>query len=123
MANLSGEDRRRLPRYPTRHWVEGESLDPPGSIRGILCDLSADGCRLRLDVSIPPSTTIETKSNISGIGLQLHGKVVWIDQTGQGVLHGIRLTGFGSEEDALFHRLYVRRLARPIPRQPAPARG
>ncbi len=122
MANPSGDDRRRLPRYPTRHWFEGESLNPPRSIRGILCDLSADGFRLHLDVTIPPSTPIETKCNISGIGLQLRGKVVWTDQTGQGILHGIMLTGFGSDEDALFHRLYIRRLARPTPIQSAPIR-
>jgi len=107
-----GPDRRREPRYPTRHRVEGESLDRRIGVRGILRDLSVGGCCLNLDRRIPLRTPIEIRCDISGLGLRIRGKVVWVEETGTGVFHGITLTGYVSEEDALFHRLYVGRLAR-----------
>jgi hypothetical protein len=55
---------------------------------------------------------IELMCDISGIGLRLRGKVVWAKQTGSGALQGVSLAEFPSEEDALFHRLYIGRLAR-----------
>ena len=108
----SKADRRRAPRYPTRHRVQGESLDGQISVRGILDDFSASGCALRLDAHIPPGTMIEAQCDVSGIGLRIRGKVVWAEQTATGVLQGITFAEFASDEDALFHRLYVHRLAR-----------
>jgi hypothetical protein len=110
--NASKADRRRWPRYPTRHRVQEESLDGQISVRGILDDLSASGCALRLNTFVPPGTMIEAQCDVSGIGLRVYGKVVWAEQTGTGVLQGVTFAEFASEEDALFHRLYVSRLAR-----------
>ena len=111
-ASTAQRDRRRLPRHLTRHQVEGASLDPPISFRGLLRDLSAAGCNLCLDARIPPGVMVEAVCNVSGLGLRLYGAVVWIEETPAGILHGVGLTGFPSNEDALFHRLYVGRLAR-----------
>lgn len=108
----SGQERRSVPRYPTRHRVEGVAVDPQIGFRGILCDLSAGGCNLHLDTRMPPGTVIEARCDISGIGLRIRGKVVWAEAAIGGVLHGVLLTGPTSEGDALFHRLYVSRLAR-----------
>ena len=112
---LSDSDRRREPRYRTRHRVEGESQDRQNGIQGTLRDLSMGGCCLTLDRRIPTGTAIEIRCDIEGIGLRIRGKVVWAEETGTGVFHGIALTGYVSEEDALFHRLYVGRLARHAP--------
>lgn len=81
-------------------------------IQGILRDLSAGGCALHADSRIPPGTLIEARCDIIGIGLRICGEVVWAEATAGGFLHGVVFTGFASEEDALFHRLYVERLAR-----------
>jgi len=107
-----GPNRQREPRYPTRHRVEGASLDGRLETQGVLRDLSAGGCALHLDRHIPPGTKIEAVCDISGLGLKIRGEVVWAEAAAEGVLHGVVLTGFASEEDALFHGLYVKRLAR-----------
>jgi hypothetical protein len=105
-------DRRRDPRYPARLRVEGASPDGRLETRGILRDLSAGGCLLHLDRHIPPGTAIKVRCDISGIRLAICGTVVWSEAAAGGVLHGVVVTGFASEQDALFHRLYVGRLAR-----------
>ncbi len=112
VADQSDLDRRREARYRTRHWVDGESLDREIDIQGILHDLSVGGCCLNPDQPIPLRTPIEVRCDISGIGLRIRGEVVWAEETGTGVYHGIALTGYESEEDAPFHRLYIQRLAR-----------
>ena len=104
--------RRGSPRYPTRYPVDGASLDPPAEFRGILCDLSVNGCQLHLDRRIPPGTAIEARCNIEGLGLRIRGEVVWGEAVTGGFLHGVVITGPASEEDALFHRLYIERRAR-----------
>ena len=105
-------DRRRDPRYPARLRVEGVSPDGRLETRGILRNLSLGGCLLHLDRHIPPGTTIEVRCDISGIRLAICGTVVWSEAAAGGVLHGVVVTGFASEQDALFHRLYAGRLAR-----------
>jgi len=115
----SYSDRRRAPRYPTRHRVQGESLDGQFSIRGILDDLSAHGCALHLNTYVPPGTMIDARCDINGVGLRFRGKVVWAERTGSGALQGVALGDFPSEADALFHRLYVGRLARRASAPPA----
>ena len=112
MPRKSGPEWRQFPRYPTRHRVEGESLDSGIAFRGTLQDFSAAGCRLCLDRHLPLGARIELRSDISGLGLRLRGEVVWAEETAAGVFHGIALAGPESDEDALFHRLYVGRLAR-----------
>ena len=107
-----GPDRRREARYPTRHRVEGVSLDGRLETGGVLRDLSSGGCALHLDRHIPPGTQIEVLCDINGLGLRLRGEVVWSEAAAGGVLHGVVVTGFASEQDALIHRLYVARLAR-----------
>lgn len=109
-AETSGPNRRRDPRFRTQHRVEGEV--PEGEIRGRLRDLSVGGCCLTLDRRIPLGTSIDIRCNISGIGLRIRGQVVWAEETTTGVFHGVTLTGFDSDEDALFHRLYLQRLSR-----------
>jgi hypothetical protein len=91
--------------------VEGASLDGRLEAQGVLRDLSAGGCGLHLDRHIPPGTKIEVRCDISGLGLKIRGQVVWTEAAAGGVLHGVVLTGFASEEDALFHGLYLKRLA------------
>ena len=108
----TGLDRRREPRYPTRHRVEGTSQDGRLETRGILRDLSAGGCALHLDRHIPRGTKIEAVCDIGGLGLRLRGEVVWTEAAAGGVLHGVACTGGVSEADALFHDLYIKRLAR-----------
>ena len=110
-----GTDRRRDLRYFARLRVEGVSPDGRLETRGILRDLSAGGCVLHLDRHIPRGTAIEVRCDISGIGLAIRGTVVWSEAAAGGVLHGVVVTGFASEADALFHRLYVERLARRWP--------
>jgi len=112
MGGSANPERRRLPRYSTRHRVEGESLDPRIEFRGILCDLSAEGCELHVDTRIPPGTAIEARCDIRGLGLRIRGEVRWAEAATGGTVHGVVLTGFASEEDALFHRQYVGRLGR-----------
>ena len=58
-ADSPRPNRRREPRYPTRHRVEGASLDGRLETQGVLRDLSAGGCGLHLDRHIPPGTKIE----------------------------------------------------------------
>jgi hypothetical protein len=62
---------------------------------------------------------IDARCDINGVGLRFRGKVVWAEQTGSGALQGVALADFPSEEDALFHRLYVGRLARRASAPPA----
>jgi|GEM_PF-1105208 hypothetical protein len=111
MAKKSGPERRQFPRYPTRHRVEAEPLDGGIAFRGTLQDLSAAGCCLRLDRPVSLGTQIELRCDIGGLGLRIRGRVVWAEETAAGVFHGIALAGYESEEDALFHRLYLGRLA------------
>ena len=108
----STTDRRRSPRYPIRLRVQEETLDGRISARGVLGDLSETGCALHLNSYIPPGTMIEAKYDVNGIALRVTGKVVWAEETGRGVFQGISFAEFASEEDALFHRLYIKRLAR-----------
>jgi hypothetical protein len=110
-----GTDRRRDLRYPTRLRIEGVSPDGRLETRGILRDLSAGGCALHLDRHIPPGTAIEVRFDISGIGLAILATVVWSEAAAGGVLHGVVVTAFASEADALFHQLYLGRLARRRP--------
>jgi hypothetical protein len=118
MVSEAGVERRRSPRFSTDHAIEGASQDQQIGFRGTLCDLSAEGCRLRLDTHIPRGTPIQVRCDISGIGLQIYGEIVWAKPTTGGTLHGVLVTGFPSEEDAQFQRLYVRRLARRTPAAP-----
>ena len=118
MAERSGADRRRVRRYPTRHRVEGTALEGRVGFRGILSDLSVGGCRLHLDRGILPGAAIEALYDIAGLGLRFLGQMVWAEPGPGGVVHGVRFTGFGSEADALFHSLYVGRLARQAPASP-----
>ncbi len=112
VGNSSDSERRRLPRYVTRHRVDGVSVSPPLAFRGVLYDLSGSGCCLFLDTLVPPESLIEARCNLHGLGLRLRGVVVWAERLAGGVLHGVMLTGFGSKEDTLLHRLYVGRLGR-----------
>lgn len=114
-VDTSGLGSRRLPRYATRHPVEGASLDGRVQFRGTLRELSAEGCQLQLDWEVPPGTSIQARCDISGIALRFRGETVWAKATSHGVFHGVQVTGFASEADALFHRLYVGRLARRRP--------
>lgn len=116
----SGTERRRIPRYPTHHPGEATSPDHPTVIQGTLCDLSVGGCRLRLEKRIPPGKVIEARCDIGGIALRLHGEVVWTQQTGEEVFHGLVLAGFPSEDDARFCLVYVTHLAR---QSPSPSGG
>ncbi len=119
MGETSGLDHRRFPRFLTRHPVEATTRDRSLRLRGILCELSQEGCRLQLDGYIPPGTPIEVRCNISGLALRLRGETAWADTLG-GLVHGVAITGFVSEADAVFHRLYVNRLARGMPAFPEP---
>lgn len=112
MAKKSGPKRRQFARYSTRHRVEGESLDSGIAFQGTLQDFSVAGCCLHVDRPLPPGTRIELRCDISGLGLRIRGRVVWAEETAAGVSHGIALTGHESDQDALFHRLYLGRLAR-----------
>jgi hypothetical protein len=85
------------------------------SLEGDLRDLSVGGCCLHLNRRIPLGAPVEIRCDISGIGVRIRGEVVWAEETATGAFHGVALTGFESEEDALFHRLYVQRLARHQP--------
>ncbi len=112
MVNQPGAERRGSPRFSTSHAIEGASLGlQPIDFRGTLRDLSAAGCLLHLDAHVPEGTTIQVRCDISGIGLQICGEIVWTKATTGGILHGVLVTGFPSEEDARFQRLYLRRLA------------
>ncbi len=104
-------ERRLAPRYPAEHEAEGTSPNGGIKFRGLLHDLSATGCQLLLDTRLPPGDTIELQCDIAGIGVWLRGEVVWSSPTGQGFNHGVVLTGFGSQGDSLFYRLYIRRIA------------
>ncbi len=114
MDEASGLNRRRFPRFPVRHPVDGSTGVGRLPFRGMLRDLSQEGCRLELDGSLPPGTPIDVRCNINGLGLRLHGETAWVDAPG-GLLHGVAITGFASAADALFHRLYLERLARARP--------
>jgi hypothetical protein len=92
--------------------VEGKALDRRLGVRGNLRDLSVGGCCLNLEQRLPPGTLIEIRCDINGIGLRIRGRVVWAEAMAAGAFHGIALTGYESEEDALFHRLYIERLGR-----------
>ncbi len=111
MVSQAEVERRRSPRYSTDHAIEGASRDQQIDFRGTLCDLSAEGCRLHLDTHVPPGTPIQVRCDISGICLQICGEIVWTRPAAGGILHGVLVTGFPSEEDAEFQGLYVRRLA------------
>ncbi len=111
MDEVSGLNRRRFPRFSVQHPVDGCTRVERLPFRGTLRDLSQEGCRLQLDGSLPPGTPIEVRCNIGGVGLRLHGETVWVDAPG-GSVHGVSITGFASGADALFHRLYLDRLAR-----------
>ncbi len=119
MTSPGDLERRVAPRYPTRHQVDGASLDHRLRFRGILHNLSATGCGLHLDRPLPLETPIEFRCNISGIGLAVRGRTVWTAAALGGILHGVAVTGYVSEEDALFHRLYLGHLARTVPASPA----
>lgn len=110
-------ERRRSPRYPTQHPVEGSSRDRRIEFRGTLHSLSADGCGLHLDRPVPLGTPLELRCNISGIGLAVQGHPVWSRAALGGIRHGVVLTGYASDQDHLFHRVYLGLLAR---RPPSP---
>ena len=114
----SDPERRQSPRYPIRHQVEGASLDHRIRFRGILHNISATGCGLHLDRPLPLDTSIEFRCNINGIGLAVRGRTVWSTAALGGILHGVIVIGYGSDQDALFHRLYLNHLARQLPASP-----
>jgi hypothetical protein len=100
-------ERRRSPRHPTRHPVDGTCQDHRIGFRGILHNLSAEGCGLHLDRPLPLGVPLEFRCHINGIGLGLTGRVVWSQAALGGILHGVALTGYHSDQDALFHRLIL----------------
>jgi hypothetical protein len=114
MDKVSGLRQRRFPRFPTQHPVEGTTGDRRLGFRGILWDLSQEGCRFQLDSLLPRGTRLEARCNISGLALRLRGETVWGKATAGGFLHGVAIAGFASEADAVFHRLYIDRLAREV---------
>ena len=114
----SDVERRQSPRYSIRHQVEGTSQDRRIGFRGILHNLSATGCGLHLDRPLPLGSSIEFRCNINGIGLAVRGSTVWATAALGGILHGVAVTGYGSDQDALFHRLYLNHLARRSPASP-----
>ena len=112
MVNPPAAERRGSPRFSTDHSIDGASLSQQQiDFRGTLCELSEAGCRLYLDTQVPPGSAIQARCDISGIGLQICGEIVWVKATTSGILHGVHVTGFASEEDAQFQRIYLRRLA------------
>ena len=116
MSTDFGNERRRHPRYPIQQPVEGATQGALDVFWGVVRDISGEGCGLFLDTHVPPGTPVEVRCNINGIALRLRGQVVWSKPKAEGIsegaLHGIHLTGFASEEDALFHRVYLARLSR-----------
>jgi hypothetical protein len=104
-------ERRLAPRYPAQHEAEGASPGGRITFRGLLHDLSATGCQLLLGTHLPRGTAVEFQCDIAGIGVWLRGKIVWSNPAVKGTFHGVRLTGFGSQGDALFYRLHIRRVA------------
>jgi len=119
MMEQADPDRRRSLRYAIRHQVEGASQDRRIGFRGILHNLSASGCGLHLDRPLPLGTSIEFRCNINGIGLAVRGRTVWTAAALGGILHGVVVSGYGSDQDALFHRLYLNHLARRSSASPA----
>ncbi len=114
MDEGSSLQQRRFTRFPTQHPVQGTTGDLRLGFRGILWDLSQEGCRFQLDSLLPRGTPLEARCNISGLALRLRGEAVWGEATAGGFLHGVAITGFASEADAVFHRLYIDRLAREV---------
>ncbi len=80
--------------------------------------MSLSGCRLRLDRHIAQGTPIQAFCDINGIGLQIRGRIIWVKLADGSTLHGVLVTGFPSDEDAQFQRLYLRRLAGRPPETP-----
>ncbi len=120
MADRPEAERRNSPRFSTSHPIEGGLLGQQEiQFRGTLCDMSLSGCRLRLDRHIPQGTPIQAFCDINGIGLQIRGKIVWAKPADGWTLHGVLVTGFPSDEDTQFQRLYLRRLAARAPDIPA----
>ncbi len=119
MADRPEPERRSSPRFTTFHPIEGGFLGQQEiQFRGTLCDISLLGCRLRLDRHIPQGSPIQAFCDINGIGLQIRGKIVWVKLADGSTLHGVLMTGFPSDEDAQFQRLYLRRLAAHPPDRP-----
>ncbi|MBI4537753.1 MAG: PilZ domain-containing protein [candidate division NC10 bacterium] len=112
MTESTDPDRRRSPRFAIRHPVEGTSQDGRIGFRGILHSLSATGCGLHLDRPLSVGAPIEFRCNVNGIGLAIRGRTVWTTAALGGILHGVDVTGFASDQDALFHRLYLNLLSR-----------
>ncbi len=112
MGSQPAAERRGSPRFSISHTIEGASLGQRRiDFRGTLCDLSEGGCQLHLDTQVPQGSAIQARCDISGIGLELCGEIVWVKATADGVLHGVHVTGFPSAEDGQFQRVYLRRLA------------
>ncbi len=109
MHESSALQHRRYPRFVTRHPVQATTQDGRLTLPGLLCDLSQEGCGLRLDGRLGPGTPVEVRCDISGLSLCLRGEIVWADPPG-GLHHGVAITGFASEADARFHRQYLERL-------------
>ncbi len=109
MHEAAGFQHRRFPRFATEDHVQATTQDGRLSLSGHLCDLSQEGCGLRLNGHLWPGTPIEVRCDISGLSLCLRGKIVWADPPG-GLRHGVAITGFPSEADARFHRQYLDRL-------------
>jgi hypothetical protein len=105
---------RRFARFHTQHPVEGTTRDRCLSFRGSLWDLSQEGCRFQFDSLLPQGTALEARCNISGLALRLEEETVWGEAMAGGFLHGVAITGFTSEADAVFHRLYIDHLAREV---------
>lgn len=111
MSREPSVERRESPRYLARHPVQGTTPDGR-QFQGYVCDMSMRGIRLQLGVQLLPNTPVTARCNIGGIGLRMRGQIVWAKPVGGGTLHGVAVTGFASDEDALFHRLYLARLSR-----------
>ncbi len=110
MAESPVFELRRFPRFLLRHRVQVRTREGGLCLPGYLCDLSQEGCRLRLDGELAPGVPIEAHCDIRGQILDLRGETVWSEGPPGGV-HGVAITGFASEVDAFFHRLYVKHLA------------
>jgi hypothetical protein len=119
MTDPSNSNRRRSPRYIVRHQVEGTSRNSHTGFRGLVHNLSAEGCGLHLDRPLPLDVPLEFRCNINGIALAVRGKAVWARAALGGILHGISLTGYASDQDALFHKVYLNHLAQHSARAPA----
>ena len=105
-----GLERRRHARfaalYPVEIRAEDETLE-----HGELQDLSVSGCGVRLGRSLPPDLPVRLRCDIGGVGLRFHGRIAWSKPGPSAAVHGILIEGFTSDADAVFHQIFLLRLA------------